>query len=61
MDALEQSTAIHALALAIAKELNQQDATRLGLMLVQLGTTQSTLTALEELNSGVATESLTNR
>ena len=61
MDALEQSTAIHALALAIAKELNQQDATRLGLMLVQLGTTLSTKTALEELNSGVATESLTNR
>ena len=61
MDALEQSTAIHALALAIAKELNQQDATRLGLMLDQLGTTLSTITALEELNSGVATESLTNR
>ena len=61
MDALEQSTAIHALALAIAKELHQQDATRLGLMLVQLGTTLSTITALEELNSGVATESLTNR
>ena len=61
MDALEQSTAIHALALAIAKELNQQDATRLGLRLVQLGTTLSTITALEELNSGVATESLTNR
>ena len=61
MDALEQSTAIHALALAIAKELNQQDATRLGLMLVQLGTTLRTITALEELNSGVATESLTNR
>ena len=61
MDALEQRTAIHALALAIAKELNQQDATRLGLMLVQLGTTLSTITALEELNSGVATESLTNR
>ena len=44
MDALEQSTAIHALALAIAKELNQQDATRLGLMLVKLGTTLSTIT-----------------
>ena len=61
MDALQQSTAIHALALAIAKELNQQDATRLGLMLVQLGTTLSPITALEELNSGVATETLTNR
>lgn len=61
MDALEQSTAIHALALALAKELTEAEATRLGLLLVQLGTTLSTISALEELNSGVATESLTNR
>ena len=61
MGAQEQSTAIHALALTLTKGLNQQDATRLGLLLVQLGTTVSTIAALEELNSGVATESLTNR
>lgn len=61
MDALEQSTAIHALALALAKELSQQETTRLGLLLIQLGTTLDTIAALQELNSGVATESLTNR
>jgi len=60
MDAREQSTAIHALALTLAKELSQQEATRLGLLLVQLGTTLDTIAALQELNSGVATESLTN-
>ena len=60
MDAMEQSTAIHAMALALAQELGQQQATRMGLLLVQLGTTLSTIAALEELNSGVATESLTN-
>ena len=60
MDAMEQASAIHAMALVLAKELGQQEATRLGLLLIQLGTTLSTITALEELDSGVATESLTN-
>jgi len=60
MDAMEQSTAIHALALALAKHLSREDAARLGLLLVQLGSTLDTITALQELDSGVATESLTN-
>ena len=60
MDAMEQASAIHAMALVLAKELGQQEATRLGLLLIQLGTTLSTITALEELDSGMATESLTN-
>lgn len=50
MDALEQSTAIHALALALAKELSREEATRLGLLLIQLGTTLDTITALQELS-----------
>ena len=58
MDALEEATAIHALALALAKELGQQESTRLGLLLIQLGTTLSTIAALQELNSGISTESL---
>ena len=58
MGALEEVTAIHALALALAKELEPQEAARLGLLLVQLGTTLSTISGLQELNSGIATESL---
>lgn len=61
MDAQQQSTAIHALALSLAKALSREEATRLGLLLVQLGSTLDTITALQELDSGVATESLTNR
>lgn len=52
MDALEQSTAIHALALSLAKSLTQEQASRLGLLLIQLGTTLDTITALQELNAG---------
>ena len=50
MDALEQSTAIHALALSLAKTLSQEEAFRLGLLLIQLGTTLDTIVALQELN-----------
>ena len=58
MDALEQSTAIHALALALAKELSREEASRLGLLLIQLGTTLDTITALRELSGGAASEAL---
>lgn len=58
MDALEQTTAIHALALSLAKELSREDASRLGLLLIQLGTTLETIVGLEELNSGGAAEVL---
>ena len=63
MDALEQSTAIHALALSLAKSLSQEQASRLGLLLIQLGTTLDTITALQELNEGNTeqAENLTNR
>lgn len=59
MDALEQTTAIHALALSLAKELSREDATRLGLLLIQLGTTLETIVALEDLNSGALSQALT--
>ena len=36
MDALGESTAIHALALAIAKQLRAEEIARLGLLLIQL-------------------------
>ena len=59
MDALEQTTAIQALALSLAKELSREDATRLGLLLIQLGTTLETIVALEDLNSGALSLALT--
>ena len=59
MDALEQTTAIHALALSLAKELSREDASRLGLLLIQLGTTLETIVALEDLNSGALSQALT--
>ena len=52
MDALEQSSAIHALALAQAKSLSRDEASRLGLLLIQLGTTLDTIVALGDINSG---------
>ena len=52
VDALEESTAIHALALSIAKSMTREEATRLGLLFVQLGTTLDTITALKELEEG---------
>ena len=59
MDALEQTTAIHALALSLAKELSREDATRLGLLLIRLGTTLETIVAWEDLNSGALSQALT--
>ena len=59
MDVLEQTTAIHALALSLAKELSREDASRLGLLLIQLGTTLETIVGLEELNSSASAEVLT--
>lgn len=52
MDAAAESTAIHALALSLAKSLTQEQASRLGLLLIQLGTTLDTIAALEEMNAG---------
>ena len=51
MDAAEQSTAIHALALSLAKCLTQEQATRVSLLLIQLGTTLDTIVALEEMDA----------
>ena len=53
MDAVEQSTAIHALALSLAKCLSREQAARLGLLLIQLGTTLDTIVALGELNAEI--------
>ena len=37
-------------ALSLAKSLSREEATRLGLLLIQLGTTLDTIVALEELD-----------
>ena len=58
MGALEEVTALHALALALAKELEPQEVERLGLLLIQLGTTLTTISGVQGLDSEVAAESL---
>lgn len=50
MDAQEQSTAIHALAMCLSKNLTAEEASRLGLLLIQLGSTLETVLALQELD-----------
>ena len=52
VDAMEQTTTIHALALSLAKCLTPEQISRLGLLLIQLGTTLDTIAALEEMNAG---------
>lgn len=52
MDALEQTAAIQALAMTLAKTLRQDEAARLGLLLIQLGTALDTIVALQDLNGG---------
>ena len=53
MDALEQSTAVYAAAVAIAKSVNNiEELTRLGLLITQLGTVLTTIAALQELEQG---------
>lgn len=50
MDALEQSAAIEALALSIARSLSAEELSRAALLLTQLGTTLGTISALRELD-----------
>lgn len=56
MDALEQSTAIHALALSLVRCLSREEVSRLGLLLVQLGSTLENIVALQELDEGKTEE-----
>lgn len=56
MDAFEQSAAVYAAAVAIAKSINDtQELTRLGLLITELGTTLTTLAALQQLEQGNGT------
>ena len=56
MDAFEQSAAVYASAVAIAKSINDtQELTRLGLLITELGTTLTTLAALQQLEQGDGT------
>ena len=50
MDAMEQSAAIQALAMSLAKVLSQDETARLGILFIQLGTTLDTIAALQELS-----------
>ena len=51
VDALEQSTAVQALALVLAENLSREDLARASLLLTQLGTTLATIAALQDLES----------
>lgn len=55
VDALEQSTAVQALALMLAEHLSQEELSRVALLLTQLGTTLGTIAALRELESAEET------
>lgn len=50
VDALEQSAAIEALALSMARSLSAEELARAALLLTQLGTTLGTVSALRELD-----------
>ncbi len=50
VDALEQSAAIEALALSIARSLSAEELARAALLLTQLGTPLGTISALRELD-----------
>ena len=50
VDALEQSAAIEALALSIARSLSVEELAQAALLLTQLGTTLGTVSALRELD-----------
>ena len=50
MDALEQSAAIEALALSMARSLSAEELARAALLPTQLGTTLGTISALRELD-----------
>ena len=56
MDALEQSTAVQALALVLAENLSREDLARASLLLTQLGTTLATIAALKNLEEGTGEE-----
>lgn len=51
MDALEQSTAVQALALVLAENLSREELSRAALLLTQLGTTLGTIAALQDLET----------
>ena len=55
MDAFEQSASVYALAVAIAKTAeNREEMVRLALLFTQLGTTLSTLAALQALDESTS-------
>ena len=51
VDALEQSTAVQALAALLAQCLTREELSRAALLLTQLSTTLGTIAALRELES----------
>ena len=52
VDALEQSTAVQALAALLAQCLTREELSRAALLLTQLGTTLGTLAALRQMEEG---------
>ena len=54
MDAIEQTSGVYALAVAMAKCLAPEELTRVALAFTQLGTTLSVLSALQSLERNTA-------
>lgn len=56
MDACGWVTAIHAMALTMAREMTPDELNRAALLFTQLGTTLATLAGLQDLEEGSAPE-----
>ena len=58
MEAFEESTGVHALALFLARSMPAEDLTRAALLLTQLSTTLSILAGLQNLDQSSSTQEL---
>ena len=54
MDAYEWSAGIYALAVALSRSMTAEEVERAALLFTQLGTTLSTIAALQALDAGTA-------
>ncbi len=58
MDAFEWSAGVYAAAIAMAKSMSTEELTRTALLFTQLGTTLSTLAALQNLDQSRSSQEL---
>ena len=58
MDAVEESTGVYALAVALAKCMTAEELTRTALLLTQLSTTLATLAGLQNLDQSSSAQEI---